>query len=361
MHVAHELRRQGHAVTVWTVDRGEGLGRIQHDGLEVRYLPTPLPASSATKILGFLRVAPAAWRHWMSAWRDFRPDVLHVQCFGPNGLYALALRKSRKTPLIVSTHGETFADDHDAFSHSLLLRSGLKYALRDADVVTGCSQMVLDDLSERFGSTKGVVVPNGVELTSAKPAPGLLSQAESPSVFALGRVERMKGFDLLIEAFARASVPPGTVLTVGGDGSELASLRDLVRQRDLSDRVSFLGNLSPSEVAHQMSTASLVVVPSRREAFGIVVLEAWRAGAPLIATSRGGPRDLVRDGVDGLVIDPEDTAALAGAITRVLAEPELARRLGKAGAERVKAYTWEHVVQEYESLYSGLLTKTTTS
>ena len=128
--VAGELRARGHDVVVWTVDRGEGLGVQVIDGVEVRYLPSPLPARSLRAVLRFLLDLPAAARAWWRAYRGFAPSVLHVQCFGPNGLYALLLAHLTRTPLVLTSHGETFADDHRVFDRSALIRTGMRKALR---------------------------------------------------------------------------------------------------------------------------------------------------------------------------------------------------------------------------------------
>ena len=93
-HVARELTAAGHAVVVWTVDRGEHLGTQRVDGVEVRYLPTPLPSRSARGLITYAAGSPRAWRRWLRAHRDFKPDVLHVQCFGPNGVYALEIGRA---------------------------------------------------------------------------------------------------------------------------------------------------------------------------------------------------------------------------------------------------------------------------
>jgi glycosyltransferase involved in cell wall biosynthesis len=110
--------------------------------------------------------------------------------------------------------------------------------------------------------------------------------------------------------------------------------------------------LRPHEVAQAMASAAVVVVPSRREAFGIVVLEAWRSGAPVIVTAHGGPGSMVRDGVTGLVVDPEDVPALAAALEDVLVRRrDEAERLGKAGERAVQQYTWGRVVDLYLAGY----------
>lgn len=379
--VAGVLAGRGHGVEVWTVDRGEHLGVRTVDGFTVRYLPTPLPARSARDVVGFAALLPvAAWR-WGAAWRAFRrargsgPDVLHVQCFGPNGVYALALHRLTRVPLVVSSHGETFADDHGVFDASRLVPWALRSALGRAVAVTGCSRVVLDDLDRRFpgwearaGATVSTV-PNGVDLTEAGgPAPGATSDQDdagpaaahrgdgAPVVLAVGRLQRVKGFDLLVRAFAEAAattlIADDVRLRIGGDGPEEGALRALADELGVGDRVDLPGRLDRRQVVAEMARATVVVVPSRAESFGITVLEAWRAGAPVVATTRGGPPEFVTDGGTGLLVDPTDTRALAAALGRLLADPDLRGRLGRAGAALVATeYSWERVADRYERLY----------
>ena len=125
------------------------------EGVTVRYLPTPLPAGSPGGLLRFLRAAPAGWRRWTDARRRFAPDVLHVHCFGPNGVAALALHRRLRTPLIVTSHGETVADDNRVFERSTVLRVALRRALAAASSVTAPSQFVLDNLRRNFGLREG--------------------------------------------------------------------------------------------------------------------------------------------------------------------------------------------------------------
>jgi glycogen synthase len=392
-HVARVLADRGETVEVWTVDQGERLGTRVLDGVTVRYLPTPQPSRGVRGLLSFaVRWPAAAWR-WLRAYRSLRPDVLHVQCFGPNGVYATALGALTRTPLVVSSHGETFADDHDALGTSWWMRRWLHLALGRADAVTGCSTIVTEDLAERFGYEDSVVVPNGVELVgerapdgeeaatvAARPAgepsaplrvedaaqpPGPAGRTGAtgpgsvvgpPVLLAVGRVEHVKGFDLLLEAFAASGLKDRATLTIVGDGSELGELRRRARKLGVEDQVSFPGMLRPDDVATVLAQAAVVVVPSRKEAASIVVLEAWRAGRPVVGTVLGGPRTLLTDGVDGLLVDPRDPAALAGAIEGLLDAPEVAAALGAAGRRTVEDYTWEAVVDRYDDIYTRVLT-----
>jgi glycogen(starch) synthase len=358
-HVARGLAAAGHQVEVWTVDRGEHLGTAVMDGVIVRYLPTPLPARSPRAAARAAVSVPRAWLAWRRAQRRLRPDVLHVQCFGPNGVYALGLHRRTGVPLVITSHGETFADDHDIFGRSALMGAALRRALADASAVTGCSSLVLADLRDRFGLTDGQVVPNGIDADEvAVPVmpPGWPSDTDERVVVAYGRVEERKGFDLLLRAVARLD-PPAHVV-IGGDGAALDGLRALAHDLGIGDRSHFTGRLSREEVAGVVSAADVLVLPSRVEAFGIVALEAWRGGAPLVMTSLGGAADFVTDGEDGLLVDPTDVAALAAAVDRVLTEPGLAARLVTTGKDTVGRFGWGRVVRDYESLYTEVASPT---
>jgi glycosyltransferase involved in cell wall biosynthesis len=346
--VARELQGDGVDVEVWTVDRGESLGTRNVEGVTVRYLPTPLPAASPGAALRFLLRLPSAWRRWSDARRRFRPELVHVHCFGPNGAYALALGRRFKLPLIITSHGETVADDHAVFARSALLRWTLRRGLAVATQVTAPSQFVLDDLRANHGLIGGTVVPNGVVLDAPEgPAPA------GRYLLGVGRLGRMKGFDLLIDAFARAELARDIRLVIAGDGPERDRLEAAAEQLGLRDRVEFTGRLDAAAVAGAMSGALAVVVPSRIEAFGIVALEAWRSGAPLVMTNRGGASEFVRDGVDAILVDPEDPAALGGALSRVGADERFRAQLAIAGHTRVGEFTWVRVARAYEELYAA--------
>ncbi len=358
-HVARLLSARGHDVEVWTVDRGEHLGTAVVDGVTVRYLPAPLPARTLRALVRAAVTIPGAWLAWQRAFRRLRPDVLHVQCFGPNGVYGTALKSRRRVPLVVSSHGETFADARGIFDRSALSQAALRRALSVAEAVTGCSTFVLDDLRTRFGLVGGQVVPNGIDAEDdlVSELPPLWPSADGIRVVvAYGRVEHNKGFDLLLRAVARMG--PDVHVVVGGDGTARPELEALAAGLGIADRAHFPGRLSRAQVLGAVSAADVLVVPSRVEAFGIVALEAWRGGAPLVMTSHGGAADFVTDGHDGLVVDPEDTAALTAAIDRVLTDPGLAQRLVEAASVSVRGFTWDRVVDDYEAIYDQVVRPT---
>lgn len=357
-HVANtalQLRQLGHDVVVWATDQGDEVEEEFH-GIPLRYLPCPLPARAAGPAARFLAAAPLAWRAWWRAFRQDRPDVLHIHCFGPNGHYATALSRVTGTPLVLSNHGETFSDAHGAFQSSRLLRSGLRAGLKRAAAVTACSQFAADDLT-RFGIDAGAVevVFNGIDLD--EPAGEPVTGLPQKYVLGVGRLVGTKGFDHLIRAFATIAATEAAAdvgLVIAGEGPQAAALAETAAEAGVADRVHFTGRLHRPQVVTVMARAQLLVVPSLVEAFGITVLEGWRASIPVLVTDHGGPPEFVDDGVTGLLIDPQDVAGMGQQIAGLLADPQRRAALGAAGNAAVQSFTWERVADRYQELYGAL-------
>lgn len=343
--VARELLRRGHAVEVWTVDR-EGRHFVDHqDGLVVRRLPAPLPTMTWRGVARWGRLAPQAWRAWRAAHATFRPDVLHVQCFGPNGVYADALGRVTRTPRLISSHGETLADDHDIFSRSVLLREALRLALRNNEV-TGCSRLVSSDLEQNYGARRVTVVPNAVQIERA-PAAGSVDRS-ARHVVGVGRLERNKGFDLLLDAVSL--MPRDVSVELVGEGALREDLEARAARLGLGDRFQLVGKLDHPATLRRIAGGAVLCVPSRKEAFGMVVLEAWAVGTPVVATAKAGPADLITHGQNGLLVDPEDAQALAAALEFAM-QPAQGARLAEGGERSLQEFSWRHTVDLYEGLY----------
>lgn len=136
---------------------------------------------------------------------------------------------------------------------------------------------------------------------------------------------------------------------IGRYNRRTTPLEDLARRR-LGEGVEFTGHVAaPHEY---MARAAVQVVPSWVEAFGVVIIEGMRAGAPIIATTCDhGPKEIITDGQNGLLVPPRAPDALARAITRVLGDPDLAVRLRAAGAATSAAYTPERMISAYQDLF----------
>ena len=355
-HVAVELRRAGHDVVVWAVDQLDDVPD-QVDGIRVRYLPCPLPARSVPALLRWASAVPGAWAAWEAARRTDRPEILHVHCFGPNGVYASQLARLHRLPLIYSHHGETFMDANAVFDTSALLRRSLRATLRQAVTVTSCSAFAAADLA-RFGHSAAAVqvVYNGVDLD--EPVGALPAGLPSRYVAGIGRLVANKGFDSLVRAFAVLvddADLDGIDLVIAGTGPEQDALATLAAELGVAGRVHLVGALARPQVGSVLQAAELLVVPSRIEAFGITVLEGWRAGVPVLATRRGGPAEFVEDGRTGLLVDPEDPSNIAAAMRHVLADPLLSSRLAAGGMAAVAKFTWGAVAESYSEIYHPIV------
>jgi glycogen synthase len=356
-HLAIALRAAGNEVEVWCQqdDAVDSTTVDELDGLVVRRFPFPLPRADIRSVARTGRAARRSLNEMRRAVRGFRPDLLHVQCFGPNGAYATALSAVTGTPMVITLQGETVMDDHNIFERSTTLRAALRFGLGRAAAVTACSAFTLRDAESRFGLQRGrgTVIFNGVTLgqTAASPPP----IRSSPYVLALGRVVPNKGFDLLLRAFAQLRGHEDLCLIVGGDGAQLPDLRRLATELSLGDRVHFSGRLSREQVAALMANAQIFVMPSRLEPFGIVILEAWRARCPVIATIRGGPGEFVDDGRTGLLVDSLEPTQITAALAKLLADGALRDQLRQGGSARVLDFDWPTIADQYEARYAEVL------
>ena len=357
--LARRLLNSGDDVEVWTIRHPSDLPEDEDlDGVRVRRFLLPMPRLAARALVGLPRGTGRAWATLVAAAAEFRPDVIHVQCFSANGAYATRLAKRLRVPLVLTLQGETVMDDTDIYDRSLALRLSLRLGLREAAAVTGCSRFVLQDTERRFGLApgRGSVIPNGVELAEGVAAEPLSLPFER-FVLGVGRVVEKKGFDLLLDAFGRiAPRHPDLGLVIGGSGSARDGLVTAATAAGLGERVAFPGTLSRAQVAWVMGAAAVFVLPSRIEPFGIVVVEALRAGCPAIVSTRGGANEIVRNGVDGIAADPCDTAALANAIDLLLSDASLADRLGRSGRARAAEFDWGAIAQRYQELYERVTT-----
>jgi glycosyltransferase involved in cell wall biosynthesis len=178
------------------------------------------------------------------------------------------------------------------------------------------------------------VIHNGVAPREARPA-----LHGTPVIAYAGRLSREKGVGVLLDAMASlVARHPALQLHVIGDGPDRGALEAQVHARALTGHVTFLGHLDRAAMERTLDRAWVQVVPSLwAEPFGNVTTEAMMRGTAVVASEVGGQRDIVRHGIDGLLVPPGDAAALAAAIEPLLRDRERAEALGLAGRARALA------------------------
>ena len=176
-------------------------------------------------------------------------------------------------------------------------------------------------------------------------------------VLFVGRIEPFKGPDLLLRSLA--SIPErrdARVLLVGGAEEERSVewLKGIAEGLGLSGRLDWRHAVPQGELPDYYAAATVCVVPSRHETFGLAALEAMACGAPVVASNVGGLRGLVADGETGLLAPAGDAAALAAALSDLLGNPARARRMGAAGVERSRGYSWARTASDLLRVYEEL-------
>lgn len=222
---------------------------------------------------------------------------------------------------------------------------GLGKGNYDATVV-----LTRQDREENWRGRKGVhVIPNPCILR-----PERASSLNGLRAVAVGRLVPVKGFHLLIQAWEKvASVHPEWELEIWGDGPERDALERLVREKGLQDRV-FLRGVT-DDVQGKLLQSSMLVFSSLFEGFGMVLVEAMACGVPCVSFACPcGPRDVISPEEDGLLVPPGDTEQLAGAIIRLMEQPELRRAMGAAARRKAARYALDAIAAEWMNLFREL-------
>jgi glycosyltransferase involved in cell wall biosynthesis len=190
------------------------------------------------------------------------------------------------------------------------------------------------------------VIPNPIDIAAIDAAAREPLAAARPFIAAAGRLTRQKGFDLLIEAFARSRGAEGLDLVILGEGPLREALEAQARALGVAERVRLLG--FQANPWRWFARARLFVLSSRWEGFGNVVAEAMACGAPVVAADCDfGPREQIVHGQSGWLVPPGDAGALTGALDAVLGDEALARRLGEAGREQARLFDRGPILEAY--------------
>ncbi len=200
------------------------------------------------------------------------------------------------------------------------------------------------------------IIPNGIQVddfANAEPFKHLKSDGMVNLLF-LGRLEKRKGLKYLLGAFSKLKWDwPNLRLLVAGSGKPDADSLRIISERNLQD-VVFLGRVSDEDKFRYYKTADIYCAPATgKESFGIVLLEAMAAGAPIVASAIEGYSSVITHGREGFLTPPKDEDALADAIATLLMDPQLRRRLSAAGTMNVQDYRWERVARRVMDYYDA--------
>jgi len=329
----------GHAVTVLACDRGRTTKVEELNGVKIiksgRLTTMASMPISLGQPLALLRL---------------HPDVIHIHSPYPLGEVSAWLL-GRGTPLVITHHSDVVRQQGWLRLYGPLLRR----VLRRADRIIATSPRYIETspwLQPLW--KKCIVIPLGVDAHRFAPPPRPYDGR--PTLLFVGKLRYYKGLDTLFHALVEL---PEIHLNIVGDGPMRGPWSALAQELSIAGRVHFLGEVSDDALPAQYHQAHLFVLPAnaRAEAFGTVLLEAMASGLPCVTTEVGsGTSWVVQDGVTGRVVPPRDPAALAGAINKLLANPDLRAEMGAQGRARVEAeFTLEIMERRVMALYDELV------
>ena len=400
LNLARGQLELGHEVTV-VAPHAAGVAESEtFDGVRVRRYRYGPDAAETLAYAGTM--ADQVMRSWSARWRMLhliassrqlvrevvrseRPDVIHVHWWFPGAL-AIWPRAGLRVPVVLTSHGtDLFLLDRAravARLASRVFRAAAQVTVISSPLVRrvealGVPRERITVVPMPMPPLSRVVAPSmrqgSEQKAEALPTGSALRGGEMRSVdkavrlLFVGRLVERKGCEYAIRAVAdlRAGGRDAR-LVIAGDGPERSALESLAAALGVTAYIEFAGMLPSSAVADRYAAAGALLMPAvtdwkgEQEGFGMVIVEAMRHGLPVIATESGGITDIVRDGVNGLLVPERDAGALARAVLRLLEDPQLGPRLGRAAAADVaERFAPARIARTFDAVYARAI-KTST-
>ena len=335
--LARSVRAKGHEVRV--------LGPC--DGPPPDPFVTPVGNSLPTAANGSVApLAPdvSAALRTARALNDEAFDVIHVhEPYAPGPSLTAVLLKL--APIIATFHSAGYTSSYRAWGKTM------KIIAPRIDIRTAVSQDAVE-LAQKYVGGDYEVLFNGIEVDRYRPLEShVVEYKRENAIFFIGRHESRKGLAVLLQAMKK--LPSDVSLWIGSDGPETEALKE---QYKGDSRIEWIGRISDEEKIDRLHRAGVFCAPSLHgESFGVVLLEAMAAHAPVVASNLDGYRNVATHDVNALLVEPGDVDALASALARILVDSRLRQRLVEAGATHAESYSMDSLADRYIEIYRRLL------
>ena len=334
--------QRGHEVTLLTLSSEQPFFQLDS---RVRHLALGIDSPSCSRFEA-LRANVGRLHVLRRAIADSSPDVV-VSFLDATNILTIFATLGMRLPVIVSERTDPFHNDQLRRIWCALRR--VSYPLAAKVVVQ--TEAVLARMKPRLGKIV-TAIPNPVVDPGARHSAHDASLAEPKWIIGIGRLSKEKGFDLLLEAFAQiAGKHVDWSLRILGDGPAFASLERQIRNLGLEGRALLLGRTS--DPFPLLVESSLFVMSSRFEGFPNALCEAMACGLPVISFDcPSGPSEIIRNGVDGILLPRENLSALADAMDSLMSDPDRRKSLAAHAPEIIQRFGLERVLDEWEQLFS---------
>lgn len=279
------------------------------------------------------------------------PDIIHVHGSLPEDHAGFLLKKKLNRKMILTVHG---ASVYAVVKRKWQFRT-TKRILRNSDLVVGVSETVRERIKLLTGREENIeVIYNGYKPVKfdyvSKP-----QNSKIKILFGATLVER-KGCEYVIRAFKKIQGYKDRIeLEIAGGGELLEKLKHLTEELNISNLVKFYGVVSHEKMLSLMQECDIFVLPSWDEAFGVVYLEAMSFGKPIIGTVNEGISEIIKNGENGLLVQPRNIDDLVEKIKNLIENKDLREKIGEAGLNTVKTMTWKTNAQKYKLLYEQMM------
>lgn len=315
-------------------------------GVEIVDMRTISLSNFGEKGLNLFFAKLTAWLHFSKLFSDFQTDVIHAHTLGTDSALGAWFKKKLHCPLVVTTHGS---------DSSVRIEQGRVAELRPlcdgADHIVAVSSALAEKLKTCGTKTPITVILNGFRVQAlSTPSP---EDRVPCSIVQVAHLIKQKHFDTTLHAFAQLKRDyPTACFTIIGQGGEREALKSLAEDLGVSGSVRFMGQMPNEDVMSEMAKAQFFCMPSVREGFGIVYLEAMASGCITIGTEGEGIADLIENGKNGFLVLPEDPKAIVRVISWCIEHPNKAATIAEQGMQDARELTWKKNAETYIKLFA---------
>nr|WP_321352418.1 glycosyltransferase family 4 protein [uncultured Methanoregula sp.] len=339
-NIAKHLAKVGHEIHIVT-SHDEGLPYLHREnGFDIhRIAVTKIP------FFGLLFF----WIKICFEIKKIKPDIVHTQSFG-SCLPAYVTKKILKIPYLVWGRGG------DIYQPSWFIQKTIKIFCNNANAIVALTENMREKINEKCDK-EIYVIPNGINLEYFYEIDSdTKALKKTKNIIFVGRLHSVKGVQYLITAMKQIhDEMPDVRLLLVGDGSERFFLENLTSIFGLSDCVDFIGKVPHEKIADYMNRSDIFVLPSISESFGMVNLEAMACGLPIVASRVGGIPDIVLDNVNGYLVEPKNSEAIAEKILLLLRNDQQRQEISETNRKKAKQYEWWTIIDKIEKIYLKIL------
>jgi glycosyltransferase involved in cell wall biosynthesis len=365
-NLAQGLAAHGHEVLVIAPSQtGKKYKEIDVNYPIIRTAAVPFPFYQN------FRISISPYREVKKIINDFQPDVIHIQMLLGIGQAAMKYGNKMGIPIVSTNHAipENILDNLRLLApiarpiNYMMKIYGMRFHSK-SDYVTLPTQAAIDMFGTAADKMTVPIEPvsNGINLsrfkvgkTSKEVIKKFDIPTDNPIITYVGRLDAEKHLYVLIEAFVKILAETEAHLLIVGDGTDAEKLRYLVKDYEITDKVTFTGRVSDDEIVELHHIGTVFCMPSPAELQSIAALEAMASGQPVVAVDAGALKELCQDGRNGYLCDQDDDDQIAKGLLKIIINPKLRDKMSHESVAIANTHDLEYTLKRFEEIYSSLI------